>query len=281
MLWSRLFWILLMGRGVEMPEAQPFFSEPVSETLLIPLVGRSLADHWHPSFRDPWAKEFLFKIGPLFRGRRESHVTNVIRTSLIDEWAKKFVEEKPHCTVVSLGSGLCTRFKRIDNGKILAFDVDFASVSKLKTEMFPQEPRWNFVSSDVLDPLWLLQLQEKSQGPYLFIIEGLLHYLKHTEVVRLLQRISEKFSGSHLIFDFYHPAAIRFSLTHPKTTRGRIPLFWGAQCLESIARDQLEFHKLREVSLLEYSKKYLKRHRIYSMLPGAHKIYRLAEVRIK
>jgi O-methyltransferase involved in polyketide biosynthesis len=251
--------------------------EPVSETLFTPLIGRSSADQWHSSFRDPWATQLLSRFEIRKGSLNGSHVMAVIRSHLIDQWVREFIETHPKAKILSLGAGFCTRFNRIDNGKIFALDFDLQAVTEMKTRHLGIQERWSFVAGDITQNNWLENLRGES-SPSVIILEGLLHYLSNDDVVLLFQRLSKSFPRAYLIFDFYSPLISKLRITHPRTSKGRVKLKWGVANLHELKKDGIEFNLIREASLVEESKKYIWRHRLLPPFSLVRNFYRLAEV---
>src|SRR5215475_12160676 len=98
----------------------------VQQTLFIPLLARAQETRSRrPLVRDPKAVEIVAAIEPdrTRFGGFGSWFT-VFRTAIYDHWVNGFLAEHPAVTVVELGSGLNTRFERVDNGRVTLFDLD-------------------------------------------------------------------------------------------------------------------------------------------------------------
>lgn len=101
----------------------------VAETLFITLYIRAkdaMSDK--PILNDKLSLEIMKKIDydfDKFNSSKGSYFGTLARIRVMDREAKKFIEEHPNCTVVSVGCGLDTRFERIDNGKIKWYNLDF------------------------------------------------------------------------------------------------------------------------------------------------------------
>lgn len=75
----------------------------------------------------------------------ESVLSITFRTLTMDNLTKQFVERNPDGTVVSMASGLDFRHERIDNGKILWFDVELPEVIALRRRLFKESRRMRFI----------------------------------------------------------------------------------------------------------------------------------------
>ena len=59
-----------------------------------------------------------------FQSEKKNYYGIIARAKLMDAQIRKFIAKFPTCHIVSIGSGLDTRFDRIDNGKIHWYDVE-------------------------------------------------------------------------------------------------------------------------------------------------------------
>ncbi|MCW6004648.1 hypothetical protein K1W54_08630 [Micromonospora sp. CPCC 205371] len=94
----------------------------VQQTLMIPLYGRAVETRKRrPLVSDPRAVEIVDSIDydfaqmKAFKGGAHGAV---LRTSIFDVWTQRFLAEHPGGTVVEIGTGLNTRFERLDNGSV-------------------------------------------------------------------------------------------------------------------------------------------------------------------
>ena len=177
----------------------------VQETLFIPLAARARESRRkRPVLRDPKAAELIASIdfdaakydsgfgGPVM----------VLRTAIYDFWVRQFLAEHPAGTVVELGTGLNTRFDRVDNGQVHWIDLDLPDAIELRGRFFTDTSRRRMVASSVLSEEWLPAVAG-SPGPYFFVTEGVLVYLPEQAVMETLARIAARFPGARLALDTY------------------------------------------------------------------------------
>jgi O-methyltransferase involved in polyketide biosynthesis len=124
----------------------------------------------------------------------------VLRTAMYDEWVKEFIKAHPTGTVVELGTGLNTRFERLDNGRIHWFDLDLPDAIALRKRFFVDTERRKMISGSVVDDTWL-QIVRQSPGPYFLVAEAVLMYLEENQVRAALGGIARAFPGARLAFD--------------------------------------------------------------------------------
>jgi O-methyltransferase involved in polyketide biosynthesis len=194
-----------------MPDHQPPQLGAVQETLFIPLFDRARHSRGsRPLLNDPKAVEIAESVN--YHGKYDKNVggvVTVLRTAVLDSWVRRFLRENPAATVVELGTGLNTRFERVDNGTVHWIDLDLPDTIELRSRFFADTDRRRMLAASLLDEGWLDALAEDS-GPYLFVSEGVLTYLDGDAVEATLSRIAARFPESWLALDIYHQQAVRW-----------------------------------------------------------------------
>ena len=89
-----------------------------------------------------------------------------IRAKQYDKYAGKFLESSPEGVVVNIGCGLDSRFLRVDNGKLIFYDIDLPEVIEIKRHFFKGKERYHFIASSVLNYDWM-SVVSKHKGPFL------------------------------------------------------------------------------------------------------------------
>jgi O-methyltransferase involved in polyketide biosynthesis len=182
----------------------------VQQTLYIPLLDR--AKYTRSGGRlldDPKAVEIVNALRPdetQFGG--SGSVFTVARTAIYDYWVRQFLQAHPDGTVVELGSGLNSRFERVDNGTVRWFDVDLPDTVAVRRRFFEDTDRRRTVAASVLDTGWMDAVGAPGP-PYFLVSEGVLVYLRYDEVHRALRQIVERFPGAQLAIDTYPAAMMR------------------------------------------------------------------------
>ncbi len=212
----------------------------VSETLMIPLWCRAIESERRGGvLSDPRAQEIVAQLDYDFERRfasqRDLAFRACLRTVMIDRWVREFLRLHPGGTVVEIGTGLNTRFERVDNGALRWFDVDLPDSMALRRRFFVDTPRRTMVEGSFGDSDWLAKLAEPNAGPYLFIAEAVLVYLPEETVRRGLNAIAAAFPGSQFVFDTITRAAIA-SLARPMMNTYNAPFVWGCDAPREIER---------------------------------------------
>jgi O-methyltransferase involved in polyketide biosynthesis len=176
----------------------------VSETLLTTLYLRNLeTKRKNGIIQDNHAVEIVKRINYNFSANASELTQAVIaiRTELLDEIVTKFIQQYPTATIVNLGTGLCTRYFRVDNGLINWFCVDLPEVKLVWDDLFDETERLHYLSYSALDFDWIKATKAEAPDKILIIAEGLLMYFSEVEVKQLINAIKHNFPQSELIFD--------------------------------------------------------------------------------
>ncbi|BBY63717.1 class I SAM-dependent methyltransferase [Mycolicibacterium helvum] len=181
----------------------------VQETLLIPLYGRARdAASRHPVINDRWARDLVDRIDYDFTAFRGGSLPgSVLRTAVFDGWVRRFLDDHPAGTVVDVGTGLNTRFERVDNGSVRWFDLDLPDSIQLRRNFFSDTDRRTMLAGSVLDTDWY-DAVTAAPGPYLFVVEAVLVYLREAQVGNVLAQLAQRFPESLIAFDTAGPKMI-------------------------------------------------------------------------
>jgi O-methyltransferase involved in polyketide biosynthesis len=183
----------------------------VQQTLFFPLLARAReTEGSRPLLSDPKAVELVRAIdfnADTFQMPMRFLV--VIRTMILDWWVRQFLAGNPGGTVVELGTGLNTRFERTDNGSVHWIDLDLPDTIEVRRRFFADTDRRRMLAASLVDEDWLAAVAELP-GPYFFVADGVLTYLREEDVTNVLTRIAARFPGSRLAFDSYPPAALEW-----------------------------------------------------------------------
>ncbi|KWX21683.1 methyltransferase [Mycolicibacterium wolinskyi] len=187
-----------------MAKVEPALGE-VQETLLIPLYGRARdAAARRPVLHDRRAVELVDRIdydftkfgGPSLSG-------SVLRSAIFDGWVRQYLDEHPDGTVVEIGTGLNTRFDRLDNGRVRWFDLDLPDTIAMRRQFFTARDRCTMLEGSVLDTDWFdaVAPDAGTAAPLLFVIEAVLVYFTEEQARTVVTQLAERFPGSLLAFD--------------------------------------------------------------------------------
>ncbi|MFE7897765.1 class I SAM-dependent methyltransferase [Streptomyces sp. NPDC057424] len=201
----------------------------VQETLLIPLYARAMENRKEfPLLRDVRAEEIVAGIDYDFArfDGLPSLTGAMLRTVLFDRWVADFLAAHPDATVVEIGTGLNTRYERLDNGRVRWFDLDLPDVIDLRRAFFADTPRRTMVAASVTDEAWAAEVASRTDGPYLLVAEAVLPYLYESDVRRVVDLLSDRFPGSLLALDTAGPGFFDTQEEHDALSKVAARMHW-------------------------------------------------------
>jgi O-methyltransferase involved in polyketide biosynthesis len=221
----------------------------VQETLFIPLAARAReTQRKHPVLRDPKAVEMVRSIDydAAKYGRGAGGPVTVLRTAIIDFWVRSFLAAHPAATVVELGTGLNTRFERVDNGQVHWFDLDLPDTIDLRRNFFADTGRRRMIAASALDEDWLPAVAQ-SRGPYFFVADGVLAYLPEDQVTATLARLAERFPGALIALDTYPKQTL--DRQHRLAEKKDMDARWAWACDDPRSLERLGLEVRQSVSI--------------------------------
>jgi O-methyltransferase involved in polyketide biosynthesis len=221
----------------------------VQETLFIPLAARAReTQRKRPVLRDPKATEMVQSIDydTAKYGEGVGGSVTVLRTAIIDFWVRSFLAAHPAATVVELGTGLNTRFERVDNGQVHWFDLDLPDTIDLRRNFFADTDRRRMIAASALNDDWLPAVA-RGRGPYFFVADGVLVYLPEDQVMATLARMAERFPGALLALDTYPKQT--FDRQHRLAARKGIDARWAWACDDPRSLERFGFEVMESATL--------------------------------
>ena len=96
------------------------------------------------------------------------------RAAGIDQALRQWIALHPDGTVVSLGEGLETQSRRVDNGRVRWLSVDLPEAITLREHFLAPTDRFRHISISALDPAWMDAVDPEA-GVFI-VAQGLLMY---------------------------------------------------------------------------------------------------------
>ncbi|MCE7699011.1 MAG: class I SAM-dependent methyltransferase [Methanobacterium paludis] len=190
----------------------------ISETLLIPLWARAVeAKYPDPIIKDVKAAEIMEEIEYDFaRLDKEwpTQISVVVRTEILDNATKTFINNHPDAVIINIGCGLDTRFFRLDNGQIQWYDLDLPEPITIRRKFFDETDRYKMIAKSVFDYSWIDDIIDdlkKDKKSILIIAEGILMYFTEKEVKNLINKLATSFSGAEMLIETTSPALVKQS----------------------------------------------------------------------
>jgi O-methyltransferase involved in polyketide biosynthesis len=179
--------LTLYCHAIETRSVDPILSDPKSVEIATEL-NKTLSRSEHPLER-------TLVSGTLDR-RLVVHIA--IRAKKYDDYVRDFLLRFPDGIVVNIGCGLDSRFLRIDNGRVVFYDLDLPEIIAIRKNFYRETDRYCLIASSVLDYGWMAHVRQH-RGPFLFVAEGVFMYLDGNDVRSLVLEIQKTFPGSELV----------------------------------------------------------------------------------
>ena len=255
----------------------------VSETLLLTFYARYLESQKVDGIiKDQKSIEIMKNIDfdfSKFSNMQVIQVFHGIRTEILDQETKVFLEENPNATIINLGAGLCTRFFRVDNGQLDWFELDLEEVIKFTKHLIGETDRHQYISGSILDSAWMDRFKDRDPKKILLIAEGLLYYFEADEVKQLILAIKNQFPGSEMLVEVISPLSIaRSKKAHPSISN--VAEFkWAINDLKEIEQWSDGIKLMHQFYLFDrYSNRWGWR-RFFKYIPGLRNLFRIGHIR--
>jgi O-methyltransferase involved in polyketide biosynthesis len=187
----------------------------VQKTLFLPLWGRAVeSQKENPMLVDAKAVEIIdqmdLDVSQLYEKMDDLSQIAWIQRSLIgDRMIGRFLEQHPEGPVVNIGCGLDTTFDRMNNGRVLWFDLDLPDVIELRKRFMDETDHRKFIAVSFLDEGWMDSIP--AGGPVFFLAAGVFYYFEPDEIKAFLLRLLNRFPGSEILFDVSSPTGIKIA----------------------------------------------------------------------
>lgn len=245
----------------------------VQTTALIPLaIKANETQRKHPRIKDPKAVEIIrsLRIDTKPYDKFMSHEGVIARTIMLDRQLKGIIKKAPDTVIVNVGAGFDDRFSRVDNGRILWFDLDLPDSIAARKKAFPERDRVTMIAGNALESGWCKPVQDALAGKKakpVFIAEGLFMYLTFDQIRTFLEVLKSNFPGGGILIAEQNCKAMQKSEKHHDTVKNTNAHFMsGTDSGQEIAdlTDGIEF--VEEHSFNEEMRKYSIRAKLFALL---------------
>lgn len=198
-------------------------SQSVQDTLFVPLWGRAFTTENFPDFfKDEESvrivKETGFNFQPLNESGEYYSLASATRAANFDREIREYLSRFPQATVISIGSGLDTTFRRIDNGSVQWVDLDLPEIIELRRKYIKAKDRERTIAQSCFDYSWMNEIDYDPKQGLFFIVGGVFYYFKEDMVAEFIRTVAERFPGSHMAFDTVGKIGLRISNRYVKKT---------------------------------------------------------------
>jgi O-methyltransferase involved in polyketide biosynthesis len=125
----------------------------------------------------------------------------IIRASVIDDAVREFIRKYPTACIVNLGCGLDNPFPRVDNGKIMWYNLDLPDTINYRLRLIPETDRTKTIAKSVFDTSWFTDVDYNQGDGIFFFAGGVFGYFPENEVSDLFHRMAEHFQDGEIYFD--------------------------------------------------------------------------------
>ncbi len=98
-------------------------------------------------------------------------------------------------------------FSRIDNGKIMFYELDLPDVIALRAKLIEDSERHQSIASSFLDTAWLADIT--ADKGLLFLAGGVFYYFDEQKIREFFTRLADTFDECELYFDVLSPLGLR------------------------------------------------------------------------
>ena len=245
----------------------------VQTTALIPLAVKANETlRKNARIKDRKAVEIIkaLKIDTKPYDKFMSHEEVIARTIMLDRQLKGIIKKSPDTVIVNVGAGFDNRFSRVDNGKILWFDLDLPDAIAARRKAFPEQERVTMIAGNALESDWCEPIQKALIGRKakpVFIAEGLFMYLTLDQIRTFLEVLKNNFPDGGILIAEQNSKAMKKNEKHHDTVKNTKAHFRsGTDSGQEIADLTEGFQLLEEHSFNEEMKKYSIRAKLFALL---------------
>jgi O-methyltransferase involved in polyketide biosynthesis len=204
-----------MNEEKKIKSSEYIVSDSIQETMIGPLWSRATLSKKYPDLlRDPKANEILNQIEHDFTKLKDflgdwRGIGLFARAHNLDYAVINYINAHPNATIVNIGAGLDTTFHRVDNGKIMWYDLDLPNAIEFRVRFIPETPRNKVISSSAFDLEWMESIDFDSDKGIFFIAGGFIYYFSENKIASFFKALAERFPGGGIVFDCVNKFAVK------------------------------------------------------------------------
>ena len=245
----------------------------IQTTALIPLAVKANETlRKNARIKDQKAVEIIrtLKIDTVQYDKFMSHEGVVARTIMLDRQLKGIIKKHPDTVIVNVGAGFDDRFSRMDNGRILWFDLDLPDSITARKKAFPERDRVTMIAGNALEDDWCEKVRkslERRKTKPVFIAEGLFMYLTLDQISTFLKVLKNNFpDGGTLIAEQNGKFMMKNDKHHDTVKNTNAHFMSGTDSGQEIADLVNGFQLVEEHSFNEEMRKYSIRAKLFALL---------------
>lgn len=199
-----------------------------------------------------------------------SHEGVIARTIMLDRQLKGIIKNAPDTVIVNVGAGFDDRFSRVDNGRILWFDLDLPDAIAARRKAFTERERVTMIAGSALEDDWCALVRSALIGRKskpVFIAEGLFMYLTLDQIRTFLEVLKNNFPQGGTLIAEQNCKGLQKNEKHHDTVKNTNAHFMsGTDSGQEIADLTEGFQLVEEHSFNEEMRKYSIRAKLFALL---------------
>lgn len=239
----------------------------IQETALITLAIRaSETDRPNARIKDSKAKEIIETLGvdvskfdPFL-----SHEGVIARTIMYQQELQSLIGKYPDALCINLGCGFDDKFVKVDNGKIVWYDVDLPDIMAVRRKIYTNRDRCLMKDGSAFESEWTKELPQRSTT--IVVMEGVLEYFTKEQVTTCLHNLCNSFEHGYLLAELHHPIMSRNTKHHDAVKHTNAKFQWGTKSGREYIDLEPRLTLLSERSYNEEMRKYSFRGKLFALL---------------
>ena len=243
----------------------------VPETMLQTVYARAKESGGRGAIHDAKAEELIERLDYDFSlADKDTAMRSgvIARTIVLDKLTKSWLGSHPGGVVVNIACGLDTRCYRM-SGYAHWYNLDLPETMVVREKLLPESGTISQIAMSAMDD-WGSEISEQNV-PVLILIEGLTMYLSESDVQRIFEVISNRFSEATVFAETMNPMIVkRFK---EKSIEGSHAKFtWGIKNGKALAELLSDFRFAEEHSLTEGMAAFAPIYKLLDKLPAVRNI---------
>ena len=169
------------------------------DAIIVDPIALEMMEKFNDQLKD--AKDRLTRKMVSGRVDKRLLVHIALRSNYYDDTIREFLQRHPDGVIVNIGCGMDPRFPRIDNGRVILYDLDLPEVINAKKKFIETTERYHMLATSVLEHGWMDAVLQHGQRPTLFAAEGVFMYLDPAKVKKMILTLQQRFPGSEMVFE--------------------------------------------------------------------------------
>jgi O-methyltransferase involved in polyketide biosynthesis len=184
-----------------------------------------------------------------------SQVGVSVRTMLLDNGVRGFLERSQKAVIINLGAGLDTRYGRLGLDGVRWYELDVPESIEFRRHFFVETDPYRFIAKSILDLSWMDDIEDDERS-VLLIAEGLFMYFTEEELRPLFGAFADRFPNSDILFEMLAPLLVGREKQHDSLNRldSAVEFKWGLKDSREMMRWHPNIQFIEEWNYFDYRK---------------------------